>query len=214
MKNRIRIFFLGITFLFLYFNSLPSNAQGEQQVIIFSGLLVQGDSAYGVPNAHIYIPKVGRGTVSDSWGSFRMPVLIGDTIQISAIGFKTKKIIIPKTRKKSYSVLINMKEDIILLPEVIVFPYSTPQEFKEAVLQVELPKDQSEILHKNINNEKIRAMVSKLPMSANITHRRFMKQHIRGFVNKNAATSIPLLNPFAWYEFIKSLKKKKRKKKK
>ncbi len=209
--------FLGFILLtiFSYFSSPASlNAQGEQQVIIFSGLLVQGDSAYGVPNAHIYIPKVGRGTISDAWGSFRMPVLAGDTIEISSVGYRTKRLIIPPNIKnKSYSILINLEEEAVYLPEVIVFPYATPEEFKEAVLAVELPEDQSEILRKNLNSNKIRAMASTLPMSGNMSHRHFMNQQISAIANKNSATSIPLLNPFAWYKFIQSLKKKKKKKK-
>ncbi len=211
-KDFLRI--LGIFFVYFCFYGLELKAQGEQQVIIFSGLIVQGDSAYGIPNAHIYIPKVGRGTVSDSWGSFRMPVLAGDTVEISVMGFGTQEIVIPNTKHKSYSVLINMKEETVYMPEVVVFPYATPEEFKEAVLAVELPNDQSEILHKNLNSNKIRAMASSLPMSANMSHRYFMQQQIGAIANKNSATSIPLLNPFAWYEFIKSLKKNKEKKKK
>jgi len=109
--------------------------------------------------------------------------------------------------------LINLEEEAVYLPEVIVFPYATPEEFKEAVLAVELPEDQSEILRKNLNNNKIRAMANALPMSGNISHRNFVNQQVSAIANRNAATTIPLLNPFAWYEFIKSLKKKKKKKK-
>lgn len=214
MKNGFLGILCGFMWGILCFNPLESKAQGEQQVIIFSGLLVEGDSAYGIPNAHIYIPKVGRGTVSDSWGSFRMPVLAGDTVEISVIGYQTQRVVIPNTKSKSYSVLINMKEEMVYMPEVVVFPYASPEEFKEAVLAVELPNDQSEILRKSLNSNKIRAMASSLPMSANMSHRYFMKQQIGAIANRNSATAIPLLNPFAWYEFIKSLKKKKKKKKK
>ena len=66
------------TFLSVIFpESFEVKAQGEKNTIQLSGLIVDGDSAYGVPGVHIYIPRAGIGTTSNPVGFFSLPTLVG-----------------------------------------------------------------------------------------------------------------------------------------
>ncbi|CAA9281260.1 MAG: hypothetical protein AVDCRST_MAG95-3325, partial [uncultured Adhaeribacter sp.] len=61
-------------------------AQGRAAVVQFSGIVASGDSLYGVPGVTVYVPKAGRGTATNEYGYFSMPVLAGDSVVVRALG--------------------------------------------------------------------------------------------------------------------------------
>ena len=65
----------------------------KKRVIQLSGVVLEEDSVSGVPvpGVHIYVPKAGRGTTTNGMGFFSMPVLEGDEIIISAVGYRSSK---------------------------------------------------------------------------------------------------------------------------
>ena len=68
-------------------------SQGQQKIIQLSGVVVGQDSISGVGGVHIYVPKAGRGTTSNPYGYFAMPVLANDSIIVSAIGYQKQNFI-------------------------------------------------------------------------------------------------------------------------
>ena len=71
-----------IFFLFSHFTF----SQGEKKIIQMSGVVVGADSISGVGGVHIYVPKAGRGTTSNPYGYFTMPVLEEDSLIIKGKG--------------------------------------------------------------------------------------------------------------------------------
>ncbi len=206
----------GITFLFIlisttYFSSF-SFGQGENQMVRFSGIVVEGDSSYGVSGVHIYIPRAGRGNVTNALGYFTMPAMEGDTIMVSAVGYKSSQIVIPKRGEPIYSVLIDLKEDVQMLNEVVILPYKNAMEFKDMVLAMDTSDPLVDQMRENLNNERLNQMAANMPMNANSNYRYLMQQNLNARNNRFFAPSIPLLNPFAWSKFIESIRNKDYKK--
>ena len=97
-----------------------------------------------------------------------------------------------------------------MLDEVVIYPYSTEEEFKKAFLALELP-DQADrdALAKSTNMEYLTKMAAMVPNNAQTNYRATMNQLMFGresAAGKNFATTFPFLNPFAWANFIKSVK--------
>ena len=131
-----------------------AHAQGKRKVIQFTGIVATGDSLLGVPGATVYVPKAGRGTASNAYGYFSMAVLAGDSIVIRSLGYANQTIIIPKDfQRLSYSVIVQLKEDATVLPEVRVFPYTTERDFKKAFLALRLPTERGSAAADNLNQE-------------------------------------------------------------
>ena len=184
-----------------------SFSQGENQQIQLSGLIVDGDSSYGVPGVHLYIKNVGVGTVSNIVGFFTLPTMVGDTIVVSAIGYKKQNLVIPKREDQGFTVLIDLKTDTTYLPVIEIFPYPTEEIFKEAFLALELPENELyKNIEKNFNQEKLYNMAMSLPMSGKENYRIFINKQVGLQANQYFAPSFSILNPFAWAEFIKSVK--------
>jgi hypothetical protein len=76
----------------------PGNAQQKKRVIQLSGVVLEEDSVSGgpVPGVHIYVPKAGRGTTTNGMGFFSMPVLEGDEITISAVGYDRQSVTVER----------------------------------------------------------------------------------------------------------------------
>ncbi len=204
--QKILIFILFI-FAFALATQQTSFAQGGRKVITFSGLVVQGDSAYGVPGVNIYVPKAGRGTSTDYRGFFSMPTWEGDTVEVTAIGFQRHRVIIPRVTDMSYHVVINLKESTTMLAGVEVLPYSNEEQFKEAFIALNLPSKELENMEKNLSPNAIRQMAFSMPMDGSLNYKFYMNQQATQMGNRNFATTIPFLNPFAWIELIKSIKR-------
>lgn len=199
-----------VIFTFLICAGLVLRAQDDnRRVIQFTGVVFASDSSSVVPGVHVYVPKGGRGTTSNPYGFFSMPVLEGDSVVFSAIGFKRTYYIIPEhDKEESLKLLITLAEDITFLNEVEVNPYPTEAVFKQAVLAMEMPyQDQYNNMNAWLTAEYMRSAYKDLPGSANTNHAYYMELQRQANQNRYQTPANNLLNPWAWTRFIQSLKK-------
>lgn len=191
--------------LLLFAASGKVQAQGKPQVVQLTGIVTAGDSLYGLPGASVYVPKAGRGTTTNQFGYFSLAVLAGDSVIVSSIGYKAQSIIIPKKLKsQSYSVIVEMKEDPLVLPEVRIFPYSTEELFKRAFLSLKLPDEDQRAVAKNLNEAIIERMMSDAPLSPNGNFRHSMNLQQQQQERRYLYPTIPIT---AWYELIQAIKR-------
>ena len=204
------ITFIGLFALVVYHKEALAQ-DDERDVIQFSGVVTDQDTISGVLGAHIYVPKGGRGTTTNYYGYFSFPVLEGDSVVISSVGYQKTSLIIPKIDEDSYTVIIALKEDTTYLPELEITPFPTEEMFKEAVLAYRLP-NQGDLdnMDRNIDPITLLEMARATPMDGSLNHRYFMNQQAVYLHDGYGPRYNPLFNPFAWAEFFKSLKKKKK----
>lgn len=199
-----------VVYIFLLLMSFVAFSQEQERKIIqFTGVVFAPDSSSVVPGVHIYLPKSGRGTTTNPYGFFSMPVLEGDSVVFSAVGFKRQHFIVPPHDKEhSLKVLITLEEDVTFLSEVEVFPYPTEAMFKEAVLALEMPNQrQIDNMNEWLSRDYMNNAYLNIPASPNQNHQYFMQMQMQAIQNRYQAPSSNLLNPFAWARFINSLKK-------
>ncbi len=183
----------------------------QRRVIQLSGVVLGQDSVSGLPGAHVYVPKAGRGTTTNAVGFFSMPVLIGDSIVISSVGYEKQFYIVPATAPEYQTVIVPMVEDVVYLKQVTVMDFPTEEIFKEAVLALNMPVDES-IDKRNMSQELLALMVKTTPMDGYQNSRYYLNQWAGSANGKFQPVSNPFLNPFNWVKFFNSLKKDKKKK--
>ena len=187
-------------------------AQGQDRQITFTGFITGGKNSEPLPGAYIYIPKAGKGVLSAPNGYFALPVFPGDSIVFSYVGFKAQYHIIPRRLTDlTYSVVVALQEDVKTLAEVKVYPYATEELFKEAFVNLKLP-DQMERdnLARNTSPEAIMRQAATMPMGALANHQYFMNQQFNGresIIGRSQMTTFSFTNPFAWANFIRSVKR-------
>ena len=210
MKLLTPKFYLSAVLLVVFFLSMAteSHAQQPKRVIQLSGVAM--DTATGpVPFVNIYVPAAGRGVKTNSVGFFSMPVLAGDSIVISSVGYQRQYHIVPEDANEYTTIFIPMVQDVTYLREVEILPYPTEEVFKEAVLALNLPPD--EIDDKNLNAELLALMLKTTPMDGPLNQRYSLSQWAASQNDKFMPLTNPFLNPFNWAKFFSGLKKNKKK---
>lgn len=194
------------------FASSPAQAQGNKRRIIqLSGIVLGEDSTSGVPGVHVYVPKAGRGTSTNITGFFSMPVLGGDSIVISSVGYVRQSYIVPADLNEDFlTIVVEMTTDNTYLREVTILPFPTEEVFKQAVLALNVPMDNG-IDSRNLNSELMALMMRTTPMDGNLNYRYYMEQYNSSITNKQLGVTNPFLNPFNWARFFRDLKANKKK---
>lgn len=191
-----------------------SYGQGAKNVVQFSGLVVGGDSLYGIPGVLISIKKAGRGAVTNEAGFFSMPTLVGDSVTISAVGYKKKTLIVPKSEKQSVTLIIEMQEDTAFYPIVEIFPYPTEEVFKKAFLALQLPdRGMYNNMYNNVDQLLLQHMIINSTMSSSENQKYSLRNQILLPGAPVGSGGFQIFNPFAWNNMIRSIRKGDYKKK-
>lgn len=189
--------------------------QDQKEVIQFSGVVVDEDStSTGLFGVHVYVPAAGRGTVTNQYGYFSLPVLQDDSVIISVVGYQKQNFIIPGNQGDSFTVLVEMVTDTTILSTIEIFPYPTEELFKEAILALNLPVDDESQVD-NLGQEVLARMAQSMSMDASQNYKYYMNQQFYQLHNTYSQQRFnnPLLNPVNWASFIKSLRRGDLKKK-
>lgn len=211
MKNKALILFFLVCSASLFFTN--SQAQGQKRLIQLSGIVLGPDSTQGgIPGVNIYVPKAGRGTPTNAMGFFSMPVQVGDSVVISAVGYERQYYIIPNHTSEFLTLIFELSEDVTYLKELTVLPFPTEEVFKEAVLALNLPLDDAAYDKNNLDAELLALILKTTPMDGYSNQRYMLDQLNYTQSSKYVPITNPLLNPFNWAKFIQSLKQNKKKK--
>ena len=179
----------------------------QEEIIQFSGIVI-GEDNLQLPGVHIYVPKTGRGTTSNIYGYFSMPVIVGDSIVFSSVGYEKYSVIIP-SGKERIRAHINMVVDTTYLQNVDITPFLSEENFKQAILALDLPNP-DEIMMSRMDGATMAYMMQSTGYDGAMNARYYLNQQIYYQQDKFMPRSNPLLNPFAWAQFFKSLKKDKK----
>jgi CarboxypepD_reg-like domain len=192
----------------LMFGATVAQAQSKKRIIQLSGIV--SDSVQVLPGVHIYVPKAGRGTSTNPAGFFSMPVLEGDSVVISSIGYKRQHYIVPNNANDFLTILVEMVSDVTYLKEVEIMPFPTEEVFKEAVLALNIPFDDRGYDRRNLNAELLALMLKTTPMDGAANYKYYMDQWSTSAQDKFQPRTNPFLNPFNWARFVRDLKANKK----
>lgn len=192
---------------FLFTLSAQAQDKSEKKVIQLSGIILNADSTDAVAGVNIYVPKKGRGTSSGRFGYFSMPVLEGDSVVFSFIGLKKQTFKVPENVEEDrVSLILTMEVDEIALAEIEVMPYPTEEEFKQAVIAMNVV-DPMSISRANMSPEMLLRWAETMPASGNENFRYFQQGQMLQNQDLYGPRPLRLLDPFAWSQFIRSIKR-------
>jgi len=180
----------------------------EQNLVQFSGIVMEVNSPLPVFYATVYNTNNGRGTITSPEGFFSFVVHKGDTVRFSAVGYVDALTVVPDTiQGNRYSVLQFLKRDTILLPEAIIKPWPKPEEFKSAFLALDLPEDDYTRAQKNLEKETIRDLQAYMSMDGNENFDFQMRQYSQSLYTAGQYPHLRIFDPMAWVQFFKALKR-------
>lgn len=210
------------TFIFLIggvlLSAQESNSPSDSVIQISGVVITRIDSVnQSIPYAHISVKGKNRGTITDAEGFFSFAVLPSDTLQFSALGFKKESLAIPDTLSgEEYLARVVMLRDTTVLAEVTLYPWPTPDRFKDEFLATRVPTTDNDIAMRNLAIQELKARAEEMGYSAAEMQDFMIGQHQRdiynfgryqGFSSGGTAILGSLTNPFAWAEFFRAIKR-------
>jgi len=198
---------------FLCGNACICNAQTSadttRKVVQFSGMVIDADSLYPIPFVAIVVKNSARGVYSTGSGYYSIVLQEKDTLEFYSLGYVTGVYVVPDTFTTSQvNHVQTLRMDTVLLTEMVVYPWPSREQFKNAFLAIDIPNDDMERARMNLAQQRMVAAAQNVNADGQGAYTSAMQQQS----NKNyyAGQYQPnnLLNPIAWAKFIQSMRKK------
>ena len=106
-----------------FFIGLPLHAQNRRKIM--HGKVVS--DSLSVNKIHVINKTTEKGTLTDQYGDFAIPVKVGDTLVFSAVQFEIYRKVITTIDLQKIQVIISLKPRVNLLDEVVIKPISVAQ---------------------------------------------------------------------------------------
>jgi len=177
----------------------------DNKYIQFSGVVVTSDSLKPIPYVNIMIKNTRKGTITDYYGFFSFVAKKNDEIVFSAVGFKPVIYKIPDTiTQDRYSLIQALSPDTVLLSETVIYPWPSPEQFKNAFINIEIPDDEYRIAEKNLTRAEMKDRFENYKMDANLNYKYATEIKNSRLYYAGQLPPNNLLNPIAWSKFIEA----------
>ncbi|MGH2645962.1 MAG: carboxypeptidase-like regulatory domain-containing protein [Ginsengibacter sp.] len=206
MKKTLQYLLFG-----LFLIPVVAKAQFEtykDSVVQLYGVVMSADSLRALPSVSIMVKGRNQGTISSEQGVFSIPVLRGDQIEFTSVGYKPKLVTIPKNLEGNQQSMIQlMVEDTVYLPATIIKRRPTREEFERDFVNTKVPNDDQEIARQNLSEQNLRALMAAYPRDGREATNYYLKQNAQKYYSSGQLPPQNIFNPLAWAEFIKAWKR-------
>jgi len=170
--------------------------------------IVSDEESNPVPGVSIISNKLRKGTISELSGIYNIISIPGDTIRVSALGYKNTSFVIPQdieTRQLTKDV--KLFNDTIAIKDVVILPWKNYEEFKRDVLADRVIKPEILNMYENLASiQQSIANTYNYTVSPEAGYRMAMQQTANALYSRNQSPVNNLLNPFAWAKFFNGIK--------
>lgn len=212
LLSRIRLL---VTCCLILFSSIAHAQDPYENVVQINGVTMTADSLRAVPNVTVVLKNKYRGVESGFTGVFTIVAYKGDTLQFSGVGFRSKEFVIPKDIKGHYFSMIQlMTQDTFYLPETIIRPLPSKEQFEYAFKHWKIPDDKLEIARKNTNAVMLRALSYALPRDGRENQATLQNMYAQQAVYYGQSRPMNIFSPTSWAEFYEAWKRGDYRKKK
>jgi CarboxypepD_reg-like domain len=180
----------------------------RDSVVQLYGFVMTSDSLQAMPGVTIAVKGRNQGTFTNDQGVFEIPLLKGDIIEFSSIGYKSIIVQIPRDLKgNQYSMVQLMTDSAQYLPFTIIKPKPTRDQFDRDFVNTSVPDDQIEIARQNLSEAKRRMLAKTLPADAKEAANTYLRQNAAKYSYQGQAPPQNIFNPVAWADFINAWKR-------
>lgn len=159
-----------------------------------------------VANVTIYSANLRVGSTSKQNGIYSIISMPGDTIVFSTIGFRKTFLPVPMNiTDNHYHMDIYLDYDTIAIKDVLVLPWGSYAEFKQAVLDADVNNAQVENMTDNLILIQ-KQLINDMGISPGVAYAHMSRQMADAAYIRGQSPANNLLNPFAWAKFLNGLK--------
>ena len=176
----------------------------ESSSVLLTGVVMDADQQIPIPFVNIRLSGTNYGTAADSNGHFTLFVNPGDTLQFSSVGYTSAVFVMPmEVNSNQYSLIKLLRQETIMLSEIVVFPWPSIEQFKDAFIDVDpgIPDDQQ------VREVQLRVM-SEVKDNELDEYEAEQMQYQKLYELNGIFPPNNFLNPMRWSNFLRDVKKK------
>ena len=204
-------FRLAFVVAFTLWMGLSASSQTDSltaQVVQVSGLVVTGDSLSPLPYCTVFRSRDRRGTMTDARGFFSLPVLTGDTLEFSSVGYVSQQAVIPEGGELARVNLVQpMGRDTVAMEDAFVYPWPSRERFRQDFLALGLPNQGLDPAWDSpMDPMDVYDRLSEVGRDGQSTSSEVLAAKAQQAGYAGQAPPVNLLNPVAWAQFLQALK--------
>jgi hypothetical protein len=202
----------GLVILFVFFGMYATSQQDslmylDSNLIQLSGVVIDEESLDPMPYTTVFDRSIRRGVIADFYGFFSMPVYPGDTLYFSYFGYKTSTYVVPDTLTDNrYSIIHMLHKDTLNIPEVVVYPWPSREDFARAFVEMEPYDDALRRAQRELSGESLAFVAARLEGDASLAYGLTQQQNYTRLYTQGQLPANNLFNPYAWAKLIKDWK--------
>ncbi len=208
-KRIIMKFTLGILLCFQMFfcYSQEKRIATDSSLIQLSGVVISGESLDPLAYTTIFDKTQRRGVIADYYGYFSMVAVPGDTLLFSFFGYKNSTYIVPDTlTEKRYSIIHMIEKDTLNLPEVVVYPWPSREDFARAFVDMRPYDDALRRAQRELSGESLAFVAARLEGDASLSYGASQQLAATKLYTQNQLPANNLFNPYSWAKLIQDWK--------
>lgn len=202
----------GLVILFVFFGMYATSQQDsliylDSNLIQLSGVVIDEESLDPMPYTAVFDRSIRRGVIADFYGFFSTPVYPGDTLYFSYFGYKTSTYVVPDTLTDNrYSIIHMLHKDTLNIPEVVVYPWPSREDFARAFVEMEPYDDALRRAQRELSGESLAFVAARLEGDASLAYGLTQQQNYTRLYTQGQLPANNLFNPYAWAKLIKDWK--------
>ncbi len=187
-----------------------SGTEGYDNLIQFSGVVLDQDSLTPIPFVSIIIKGTNRGALTNFNGFFSLILKPGDELEFRSVSHRDRSYKIADTlRQKYYYAIQVLTKDTVQLENIDVYPWPSREDFKRAFLALDLSESDADRATRNLESEAATYLERNQTASANENYKYAMQAYYTKIYTMGQQPSVDFLNPIKWAAFIDALRKGK-----
>lgn len=209
--------FLTILIFYISVSVVYTQSYVDSNLVQFTGMVVtdRSNEPLPIPFAHVGVENTRRGTYADRNGFFSLVVQKGENLTFTAVGFKKAHYTVPSDLPDNrYSVFQILYTDTISLPETVIYPWPSRENFKLEFLALDVSDKLREIAAKNLADNAMANLRQSLPRDGGETYSTYQQQVVQNYYYAGQYKPMNIFNVVAWKKFFDAWKEGKFKKKK
>ena len=175
----------------------------DSSLVQLSGVVINDQTLDPMAYTTVYNRSLKRGVISDYYGYFSTIVLPGDTLIFSSYGYQTSTYVVPDTlSEKRYSIIHMLQMDTLNIPEVVVYPWPSREQFAQAFINMRPYDDDIRRAQRELSGESLAFVAARLEGDASLAYGTAQNQYYTKLYTNGQLPSNNLFNPYAWAKLV------------
>ncbi len=177
------------------------------RMLQISGVVIGEDHLEPLPYTTVWNRSIRKGVIADYYGFFTMVSFPGDTLVFNFYGYKSSTYIIPDTLEDNrYSIVHMMQTDTVNMPEVVVHPWPSRDEFARYFVEMKPYDDAMRRAQRELSGESLAFVAAKMNNDPSLAYGYVQNQRLTRLYTNGQLPSNNLFNPYAWAKLVEDWK--------